>query len=48
MDMSVDLTNLSIKELQRLRSSASYEISRYKNIQLARKVQLNAAYGALG
>lgn len=40
--------NLSDKELIKLRNSAEKEISRCNNIQMARKIQLNSAYGAIG
>jgi DNA polymerase elongation subunit (family B) len=40
--------SLSNQELIKLRSSAEKEISRCNNIQMARKIQLNSAYGAIG
>ena len=40
--------DLSDKELRRLRTNAVKEISRCNNIQMARKIQLNSAYGAIG
>ena len=40
--------NLSDNELRRLRTNAEKEISRCNNIQMARKIQLNSAYGAIG
>ena len=40
--------DLSDKELRRLRTNAEKEISRCNNIQMARKIQLNSAYGAIG
>lgn len=43
-----DLTKLSEPELKKLKRKLEYEFSRYKNLQLAKKVQLNSAYGALG
>lgn len=46
--MQEDLTTLNDMELQRLRKKYEADISRHKNMQLAKKVQLNAAYGALG
>lgn len=45
---TTDLTKLSNEELQKLKKKYSYEVSKYKNLQLAKKVQLNSAYGALG
>jgi DNA polymerase elongation subunit (family B) len=41
-------TKLSNQELIKLRNSAEKEISRCNNIQMARKIQLNSAYGAIG
>ena len=40
--------NLSDAELKKIRNSAVKEISRCNNIQMARKIQLNSAYGAIG
>jgi DNA polymerase elongation subunit (family B) len=40
--------SLSNQELIKLRNSAEKEISRCNNIQMARKIQLNSAYGAIG
>ena len=39
---------LSNSELIKLRNAAEKEISRCNNIQMARKIQLNSAYGAIG
>ncbi len=44
----IDLTKLSDKELVAYKQKISFDASKYKNLQLAKKVQLNAAYGALG
>jgi len=41
-------SNLSDKELVKMREIKEKEISRYNNIQMARKIQLNSAYGAIG
>ena len=39
---------LSNAELSKLRNATEKEISRCNNIQMARKIQLNSAYGAIG
>jgi DNA polymerase elongation subunit (family B) len=44
----MDLSTLSKEELLKLKKQAEYKVSEYKNLQLALKVQLNSAYGALG
>lgn len=44
----MDLTKLSDSELQSLYSKTKNDISRFSNMQLAKKVQLNSAYGATG
>jgi DNA polymerase elongation subunit (family B) len=46
--MEQDLKTLSDDELLKLKKKYTYEVSKYKNLQLAKKVQLNSAYGALG
>jgi hypothetical protein len=46
--MQKDLTQLNMEDLRALRKQVEMDISRYKNLQLAKKVQLNSAYGALG
>lgn len=43
-----NLKELSDKELLQYKQETVFNISRYKNLQLAKKVQLNSAYGALG
>ena len=43
-----DLTQLTDKELRELRMRTETEISRLDNMQMAKKIQLNSAYGALG
>lgn len=42
------ISECSTKELITKRKELYYRISKYKNLQLAKKVQLNSAYGALG
>lgn len=42
------LTTLSNDDLLQLKKDLEYDISKYHNFQLVRKVQLNSAYGALG
>lgn len=44
----IDLTTLSDAELLAYRKKQSFDAAKYKNLQLAKKVELNAAYGALG
>ena len=44
----MDFTQLSDEELLRKKRDLEYDISKYHNFQLVRKVQLNSAYGALG
>lgn len=44
----MDLKNLSDKELLELQQKTKKEISRCKNIQMAKKVSLNSCYGSLG
>lgn len=46
--MQEDLTRLTMEELQVLRKQTVNEIARCHNMQLAKKIQLNSAYGALG
>lgn len=45
--MSENLNALSDKELLELRERTVKEIARCHNMQLAKKIQLNSAYGAL-
>jgi len=50
-DRQKDLTTVSLtalKELERFRNMKEQEIAKYKNLQLAKKLQLNSCYGALG
>lgn len=44
----MDLSQLSTEELLRLKDQVKKDISRYNNIQLARKTSLNSCYGSLG
>jgi DNA polymerase elongation subunit (family B) len=44
----MDFSKLSDQELLSLKKELEYDISKYHNFQLVRKVQLNSAYGALG
>jgi hypothetical protein len=43
-----DFSKLSTEELQARRVEVENKIARYNNLQLAKKVTLNSAYGALG
>lgn len=45
--MQEDLSALRKEELLARREQLIKEISRYHNMQLAKKIQLNSAYGAL-
>jgi len=44
----MNLQNLTNQELKALHSKTSDEVFEFKNLQEAKKVQLNSAYGALG
>lgn len=44
----IDLTKLSNDELKIALDQAEKDASKYHNLQLAKKIQLNSAYGALG
>ncbi len=46
--MSKNYANMTTEELQSLRGQIENDISKYRNFQLARKIQLNSAYGAIG
>ena len=46
--MEKDLSKLSDDELFKLKQQYTYDVSKFKNLQTAKKVQLNSAYGALG
>lgn len=43
----MNLENMTMEELQALRRQKEVEVSRYHNLQHAKKIQLNSAYGAL-
>jgi hypothetical protein len=44
----MNLKNLSMEELQALRKDLGKKISSLNNFQMARKIQLNSLFGALG
>lgn len=44
----MDFSTLTDKELTELRKQVEGEISRLNNYQMAKKIALNSAYGALG
>jgi ribosomal protein L29 len=46
--MQKDLTQMTKEELLEHRNSLEKEIARCHNMQLAKKIQLNSVYGALG
>jgi len=46
--MQKNLLTLTNEELQEYRRELEKNIAKYNNIQLAKKVSLNSAYGALG
>jgi len=48
MVMSTNYSKMTTEELQSLRRQTEYDISKYRNFQLVRKIQLNSAYGAIG
>ena len=43
-----DYSKLSTEDLRSLRRQKEFEVAKYKNFQLVRKIQLNSAYGAIG
>lgn len=43
-----DLTNMSDVELKAYEKKLVFDISKYHNFQLTKKIQLNSAYGAMG
>jgi hypothetical protein len=47
MEMQETLTSMRKEELLERRGQLMKDISRYHNMQLAKKIQLNSAYGAL-
>jgi len=44
----MDVTKLTDDELFSIKRKLEYDISKYHNFQLVRKIQLNSAYGAIG
>ena len=46
--MEIDYSRLSTEELKNLRQECIKNISKYTNNQMARKIQINSLYGALG
>jgi len=44
----MNIKNLSMEELQALRKDTEKKISSLNNYQMARKIQLNSLFGALG
>ena len=44
----MDVTKLTDQELLLLHNDLEYDVSKYHNFQLCRKIQLNSAYGYLG
>lgn len=45
--ITLNLKTLSNEELEKLKQTTINDIAKYKNYQLAKKVQLNSAYGAI-
>lgn len=43
----MNLEEMTMEELQVLRRQKEMEVSKYHNMQHAKKIQLNSAYGAL-
>lgn len=46
--MQKNLETMTMEELQEYRKHCLNNVSKFKNFQLVKKVQLNSAYGALG
>ena len=46
--MTTDLTKLTDVELKAYARKLTFDISKYHNFQLTKKIQLNSAYGAMG
>jgi hypothetical protein len=46
--MQKDISQLTNKELQEYRGQLERDIAKNNSLQLAKKVSLNSAYGALG
>jgi len=43
-----DYSKLNTEDLLLLREQLQFDVSKYHNFQLVRKIQLNSAYGAVG
>lgn len=48
MEVQEDLTSLTMEELLARRADVERDIAKFNTMQLAYKVSLNSAYGALG
>lgn len=46
--MEIDYSKISTEELKKIRQTCINNISKYTNNQMARKIQLNSLYGAIG
>lgn len=46
--MEIDYSKISTEELKKLRQTCIKNISKYTNNQMARKIQINSLYGAIG
>jgi DNA polymerase elongation subunit (family B) len=46
--MEIDYSKISTEELKKLRQNCIKNISKYTNNQMARKIQINSLYGAIG
>ena len=46
--MEIDYSKISTEELKKIRQTCINNISKYTNNQMARKIQLNSLYGAVG
>jgi DNA polymerase elongation subunit (family B) len=46
--MEIDYSKISTEELKKLRQTCVKNISKYTNNQMARKIQINSLYGAIG
>jgi DNA polymerase elongation subunit (family B) len=44
----IDLTKMSDQELRAYSRKLTFDVSKYHNFQLTKKIQLNSAYGAMG
>lgn len=45
--MTTDLSTLSMEDLEELREQLEAEVTQMNNLQMAKKICLNSAYGAL-